>query len=197
MCISKRIPLATLSLLFCTDLSVSKVTLLYVAAIIVIINAIVRFLFETSRLITNYNHSSMIFWFYKLVLYTSSIIFTFFFFNKPCACLTFWQWEIGIMATFLAWLNILVLISKFPLVGIYSIMLSRVFLTFLKVALLASLLVIAFGISFFMAFSEPNITVSVECNIMQLHNVYVPSKLHTHSAHRSPHPPDLCSRWSP
>lgn len=146
--------------MLCTDLSISKETLLYVAAIIVIVNVVARFFFETTRFIASYTHASLIVWFYKLLLYAFSIIFVFIFFNKPCACLFFWQWQIGVLATFMAWINILFFISKFPLVGIYSIMLSRVFLTFLKVALLASLLVIAFGISFYMAFSEPNITVS-------------------------------------
>ena len=163
------------------------------AACGVIIVALLRFLFETAQLITSrFSQGSFISWLYKVVLYSTSIIFTVFFFNTPCGCLFFWQWEFGVMATFMAWMNLIFFISKFPLIGIYVIMLLRVFYTFLKVVLLSSLLVIAFAISFFMAFSEPTIIVSY-MTFKKASSI----TLCFCSVHLSPLLAGLCSRWSP
>ena len=93
------------------------------------------------------------------MLYILSSLFAFVY-VADCQCIALWQWQCGILAVFLSWINLLIFIAKLPLSGLYVIMLIRVFTTFLKVVLLSSLLVVAFGISFYMAFREPAILVS-------------------------------------
>ena len=52
----------------------------------------------------------------ELVLFISAINFTFVFFND-CLCPTVWQWQIGCVAVFLAWIDFIIFIRKLPLTG--------------------------------------------------------------------------------
>ena len=101
-------------------------------------------------------------WLNKILLYATSIAFVVSFMGSCCHCITSWQWQLGVLALFLGWTNLVIYASKFPLMGIYVIMLARVFYTFLKVVLLASILVIAFGLSFYMAFYDPDFDVGFD-----------------------------------
>ena len=126
-------------------------------ASLVILTAAFRFLHETSQIIQNdsvlkRNYTA------KLLLYITSILFATVYFAE-CQCIALWQWQCGVVAVFLSWLNLMIFVAKFPLTGIYVIMLLQVFYTFLKVVLLSLLLVVAFGISFYMAFHDPSIKV--------------------------------------
>lgn len=130
------------------------------AASLVIVIVVFRFTHEASQVVQTHNfivlnHAI------KVILYITSILFVVLY-GAECQCIARWQWQCGVVAVFLSWLNLIIFTAKFPLTGIYVIMLVRVFYTFMKVVLLASLLVIAFGISFYMAFSEPFISVSRE-----------------------------------
>lgn len=112
-----------------------------------------RCLFETLKVIASQSWSVAFDWLNKLILYSMSIAFV-----SPltcCHCVNSLQWQLGVLALFLGWINLLNYAAKFPLAGIYVIMLARVFYTFLKVVLLASFLVIAFGLAFHMALFDP------------------------------------------
>lgn len=71
-----------------------------------------------------------------------------------------WQWQLGAIAVFLGWLNLIIFIRKFPLTGIYVVMFVDIFYTFCRLFFLSLLLVIAFGLAFYMAFNEPKFEVS-------------------------------------
>ena len=130
----------------------------YLLASLLILLIMLRFTHETSQAIQNHS-TALLSYFAKIVLYIFSLLFTFVY-VADCQCIALWQWQCGILAVFLSWINLLIAVAKFPLTGIYVLMLIRVFYTFLKVFLLSSLFVIAFGISFYMAFREPTILVS-------------------------------------
>ena len=76
-------------------------------------------------------------------------------------CPHVWQWEIGVVVIFLAWINLIIVCAKFPNIGIYVIMFGKIWGTFLKVLLLSKLLVATFGLTFYMTFSEPQFQVIV------------------------------------
>lgn len=61
-----------------------------------------------------------------------------------------WQWQVGTASIFLAWMNLLLFIRKLPFLGIYVVMFTDVFATFLKFFTVFMLFLIAFGLSFYM-----------------------------------------------
>ena len=71
-----------------------------------------------------------------------------------------WQWQIGVVAILLAWINLIRFCVKFPSTGIYIIMFGHIVLTFLKVIVLSMLLLTTFAITFYMIFSEALFQVS-------------------------------------
>ena len=98
-------------------------------------------------------------WVNRFILYTSAIFFVAFF-NADLQCLNIdLQWPMGVLAVTLGWINLIIFISKVPFMGIYVLMLLNMFVTFMKVILLSSLFVIAFGLAFYMTFHEPDISV--------------------------------------
>lgn len=142
----------------------------------VIIFAVIRLIMEACQLC--YEQMSYIFdWanYFEISLYILSIIFVSVF-QTTCMCPLEWQWQVGVMAVLLAWINLIGFCAKFPSIGIYVIIFGKVILTFLKVILLSILLVITFGITFYMTFSETQLQVSryiqcatslrAECNIV-------------------------------
>ena len=94
----------------------------------------------------------------EVALFACSFIFVWVF-HFDCLCPRNWQWQIGVVAVFLGWIDLIVFISKFPLTGIYVLMFVKILYTFLRMLTLSILLVVAFGLTFYLAFTEPTITV--------------------------------------
>ena len=90
----------------------------------------------------------------EIPLYIMSIIYLFVFFNY-CGCPLEWQWQVGIFAVFLGWMNLITYVSKFPNTGIYVLIFYEIVLTFLKLISFSILLVLAFSLIFFMTFNNP------------------------------------------
>ena len=62
--------------------------------------------------------------------------------------------NIGAVAIFLAWIDLLLFIQKFPSLGIYVVMFTHVTQSFLKFSITFLLFTMAFGLSFFFLFSD-------------------------------------------
>ena len=75
--------------------------------------------------------------------------------QSGCECPGSWQWQIGAFSLFVSWLNLIMLLKEFPLTGIYVEMFIHIVFTFMKLFLLALLLVISFGLTFYMIFFRP------------------------------------------
>ncbi|XP_035219625.1 transient receptor potential cation channel subfamily A member 1 homolog isoform X2 [Stegodyphus dumicola] len=60
-----------------------------------------------------------------------------------------WQWELGSFSIFLAWMVLLMFISKFPFLGIYVIMFIQILSTFVNFSLVFFLFVVAFALAFY------------------------------------------------
>ena len=81
-------------------------------------------------------------------------------FHNDCFCPSSTQWQAGIVAVFLAWMDLLLFLNELPAYGIYIAMLWKILLKFMKVSIIAFLLHVAFTFAFYMAFYEPQLTVS-------------------------------------
>ena len=95
----------------------------------------------------------------EIILFICSIIFVWVY-NTECQCALNWQWQIGVVAVFLGWIDLVIFISKFPLTGVFVLMFTKILYTFLKMILLAVLLIVAFGLTFYMVFFDPDVNVS-------------------------------------
>ena len=95
----------------------------------------------------------------EIILFTFSIVYGWVF-HSPCLCPTSWQWQIGAIAVFLAWIDLILFFAKFPQIGIYSLIFVKILSTFCKAVFVSTLLVIAFALALYMSFYEPAIMVS-------------------------------------
>lgn len=98
----------------------------------------------------------------EVILFICAIVFAWVFHND-CLCPYKWQWQFGIVAIFFGWVTLIVFIQKFPLTGIYVLMFVSILFTYMKAVILFILLVVAFSLTFFMMFYEPQYEV---CSIL-------------------------------
>ena len=80
-----------------------------------------------------------------------TIMFVFGFWND-CWCAPPWQWQIGALTLFLAYINILLTLKRMPILGVPITMLLNIVITFIKLIYLPVLLILAFAIPFYMVF---------------------------------------------
>ena len=76
--------------------------------------------------------------------------------QTECYCERNWQWQVGVVAVFLAWINLVIFAEKIPLTGLYVVMFLNIFYTFMRMVILAFLLVISFALAFYMLFYDPD-----------------------------------------
>ena len=109
----------------------------------------------------------------ELLVFSSSILFVMTFLSD-CLCPTIWQWQVGAIAIFLGWVDLIVFIRKLPGTGIYVVMFVDIFYTFWRLFFLSLLLVIAFGLAFYMAFYEPDVGFRVSVTLCTLASLAPP-----------------------
>ena len=82
-----------------------------------------------------------------------TIIFVFGFFND-CWCAPPWQWQIGALSVFMAYINFILLLRGVPLfnLGLYINMLLKIVIVFIRLIVLPILLIFAFAFPFYMLF---------------------------------------------
>ena len=81
-----------------------------------------------------------------------TIIFVFGFVND-CWCAPPWQWQIGALAVFMAYINFMLLLKGMPNnIGIYINMLLNIVIQFMKLILVPFLLILSFAFPFYMLF---------------------------------------------
>jgi transient receptor potential cation channel subfamily A protein 1 len=137
------------------DVTNGRLIITPVVGVLVIIIAIIKLNFEAAQMLKDFlNYFKDWINYLELILFCFTIIFAFIFFN-PCFCPTSWQWQFGAVAMFLGWIDLIIIIRKFPVTGIYVVMFMNIFYIFLKLVFLAILLILAFGISFYMVFHIP------------------------------------------
>ena len=91
---------------------------------------------------------------FQLALYTLTLIFIVSFVKgNECWCSAHWQWQIGAFAVFLSWINFILILKYIPYTAVPINMFVSICVKFLKMIFLPLLLVLAFGIPFYMVFS--------------------------------------------
>lgn len=124
---------------------------LIVCSVIIILNCIARIALEILQIIHHLRDYFLHFINYmEGVLYVATIIFVS---NFQLQCLPSWQWQLGALCIFLSWISFILFLSEQPVVGIYVVMFQNIINTFLRIAPMAILLVLAFGQPFFMLLS--------------------------------------------
>ena len=108
----------------------------------------------------------------ECIQYICSIIFVVVY-AMDSFCVMDWQWQVGVVAVFLGWINLILFVSKLPFVGIYVIILISISKTFARMLIVTILLIVAFGITFFMIFYDPEATVSDLSSLCSVHNMYI------------------------
>ena len=91
----------------------------------------------------------------EIFLYSFTLIFMSSL-GGTCECPKPWQWQIGALAVFLAWIQLSIFVRKLPQLGLYIIMFEGIVITFIKIAIPALLLVLAFSFAFYMMFFVPS-----------------------------------------
>lgn len=76
---------------------------------------------------------------------------------QDCFCSSRREWEAGIVSLALTWLVLLVWLQTMHWIGIYVTIMLRIIYSFVKVAIFGVLLIVAFGLSFYMLFYRPPI----------------------------------------
>ena len=96
-------------------------------------------------------------------MFILTIIFVLFGFWNDCWCAPPWQWQIGALALFMAYINFLFLLKGTPLLGVYLPinMLFNIIVTFLKLIYLPILLILSFAFPFYMLFVRDSDAVKV------------------------------------
>ena len=123
---------------------------LYIAAVVVIFSAFGRLLMEIFQFaIIHLRYFKEFENYIDLMVYILAV-FLVIPFGSNCWCPTNWQWQLGAIGVFLAWINLILFLKRVPLLGIYVLMFNAILQTFLKFALIAFLFVVAFGIAFYM-----------------------------------------------
>ena len=74
---------------------------------------------------------------------------------NDCYCPNASQWQLGSVVIFLAWIDLILLISSIPFAALSINMLISIIKSFLKFIFLPLLLIISFGIPLFLLFHEP------------------------------------------
>ena len=68
---------------------------------------------------------------------------------KASYCFQRWQWNVGVVAIFLCWINLVLFIQKFPRFGIYVVMFKDIMKTFFQFFLVFVLFIVAFALAFY------------------------------------------------
>ena len=139
--------------------SIHRLGFTFLFAVLTILLSVYHFFLEMFQIIIyKWNYFRELRNYGELPLYILSIIHVFVFFND-CGCPMEWQWQVGIFAVFLGWINLIIYVSKLPKTGIYVLIFYRIVMTFVKLISFSILLVLAFSLILFMVFNDPMATV--------------------------------------
>lgn len=142
-------------------LSRHLVIFFYFDAVLLILTSIAYLILEVAQLTTRIHHYlKEVENYIQVIMFISVIIFVFPVGQNSCWCLPGWKWQIGALAVFLAWINLLLLIRYIPWlkVGEHSTMLFNVYINFMKLIYLPILLLVTFAIPLYMLLVDSTIT---------------------------------------
>ncbi|XP_019859935.1 PREDICTED: ankyrin repeat domain-containing protein 50-like, partial [Amphimedon queenslandica] len=126
---------------------IASICLIVYSAILIIREVFQLVLFRKEYLTSPVNYIEVLLFIFTIIF--SSVR------SNQCYCTHLWQWQVGVIAVFLSWITLIFSIRKLPVVGIYVVMFIKIFNNFIKVVVLALLLISAFAVPFYMMFYDP------------------------------------------
>ncbi len=93
-------------------------------------------------------------WF-ELAEYISIIIFLVSVERSECFCPQTWEWEVGVVSLVLSWVVLIAWLQAMHWMGIYVTIMIRIIVSFARVAIFGVLLVVGFGLTFYLLFYQP------------------------------------------
>ena len=139
----------------------------YITAIAAVLMGCTDLLMRFNRFVQLYRHDSQLKWYLNwgfwrdwrtyLNIQIPMLIFTLMFVSsirEDCLCAAKWQWRIGTVTVFIAWIRLFFELHQFPMIGLYVEMLQKILQQFINVSVVAAVLVFSFGIPFYMAFHD-------------------------------------------
>ncbi len=93
-------------------------------------------------------------WF-ELTEYISIIIFLVSVERSGCFCPQTWEWEVGVVSLALSWVVLVAWLQAMHWIGIYVTIMIRIIVSFARVAIFGVLLVVGFGLTFYLLFYQP------------------------------------------
>ena len=139
----------------------------FTTAIAAVIMGCIDLLMRFTRFIQLYRHDGQLKWYFNWSFWRDwstyfniqipMLIFTVMFVSsiqEECLCAAKWQWRIGTMTVFIAWIRLFFELHQFPMIGLYVEMLQKILQQFINVSVVAAVLVFSFGIPFYMAFHD-------------------------------------------
>ncbi|CAH3028136.1 unnamed protein product, partial [Porites evermanni] len=94
---------------------------------------------------------------------------TFVFVLPPCDCKKGYKLQVGAVALFFGWMNLILYFRRLSSYGQYVIMLTTMFVTLFKVTLLWLLFVMAFGTTFYMIMDQGVFTERLQYSLMTIY----------------------------
>ena len=130
--------------------------ILYILSIFGLLVEFLQFVNRGWRYLTYFDN------YLHLALYISTVTFIYVF-GDECWCSTPWQWQIGAFAVFLSWLNFIFILKYMPNTAVPINMFLSICVTFLKLIFLPIVLILAFGVPFYMVFVRTTSSSRVSC----------------------------------
>ena len=138
--------------------SPAQIRLLLSFKVLALLFILVRALFEAYQLYNQKVVNYVLSWenWLEVAQCLSTTIFLFLVTGDECYCASTLEWQAGIVSLALSSLVLILWTETAPWIGIYVIIMKKIVYSFLKVAIFGLLLIIAFGLAFYMLFYRPS-----------------------------------------
>ena len=93
--------------------------------------------------------------FVELPMFILTIIFCVGLDSNDCFCTSAANWQVGAVALFLAWIDLLMFLKRLPFTGIPINILLNIVYTFVTLAIVPTLLILSFAFPFYMLLVRP------------------------------------------
>ena len=91
----------------------------------------------------------------EIAVFITSILFVIHHLQLKCFCPDKRTWTMGIIAVFLGWIDHIVFSRQIPFTGIIISIMYNIFITFVRLVLIAAQLIFAFALPFYMLLTIP------------------------------------------
>ena len=160
--------------ILCIDFPIARRGFLSTATVVLVIFSCINLALEGLQALNRkLNYFSEWRNYVEIGLSSLTISFVFSVRFNDCFCPNASQWQLGCVAIFLAWIDLILLMNTIPFVATSINMLISIMNSFLKLVFLPVLLIISFGIPLFLLFHEP-----VNCVQNNLHMTVIISFQH-------------------